>query len=158
MNHVKASHTWKALTSSPQPDISSRRSDVHGKRTEYMVSQRWWSRPFSHRHLRAMIHGGVHKTRKLFIYGTQWMIKTDRILWRNSRQRADGRYGKQGTRNGHQHCTRWTSTSSSIFTKTSKVCSLRRTCRNHTIWKTSLTTRSRTFLSVSCNMLTYADV
>ena len=117
MNHVKASHTWNALTSSPQPDISSRRSDVHGKRTGYTVSQRWWSQPFSHRHLRAMMHGGVHKTRILFTYGTQWMPKIGGILWRNSRQQADGRYGKQGTRNGHQHCVNRASTSSSIYTK-----------------------------------------
>ena len=118
MNHVKASHISNALTSSPQPDISSRRSDVHGKRAEYMASQRWRPQPSFHPRLRAMIHGGVRKTRKLFTYGTQWMIKIGIILWRNSRQRADGRYGKQGTRNGHQHCARRASTSSSIYTKT----------------------------------------
>ena len=117
MTHAKASHTWNALTSSPQPDISSRRSDVHGKRTEYTTSQRWRTQPSSHRHLRTMIHGGGRKTIKPFTYGTQWMIKIVRILWRNSRQRADGRYGKQGTRNGQQHCARRASTSSSIYTK-----------------------------------------
>ena len=41
MNHAISKHTWNALTSSPQPDTSLRRSDVLGKWTEYMVS-RWW--------------------------------------------------------------------------------------------------------------------
>ena len=50
------------------------------KRTGYTVSQRWRPQPFSHRHLRARMHGGVHKTRKLLTYGIQWTIKIGRIL------------------------------------------------------------------------------
>ena len=42
-----------------------------------MSSQRWRPQPSFRRHLRTMIHGGVHRTRKLFTYGTQWTIKID---------------------------------------------------------------------------------
>jgi hypothetical protein len=55
--------------------------------------------PSSRKHLRTMIHGGVHRTRQLSIYGTKWTTKIGRILWRNLRQRANRQYGKQGTRN-----------------------------------------------------------
>ena len=120
MNHAKANQNWKALTSSPQPGTSFRRSDVLGKRMEYMTSQRWRTLPSFLRHPRTMIHGGAHRTRELFMFGTQWTTKIDKILWRNLRQRANGQYRKRGTKNGHQPCKRRASTSSSTYTKTSK--------------------------------------
>ena len=141
MNHAKASHTWNTLTSSPQPGTSFRRSDVLGKRIEYMVSQRWWSQPSSRQHLRTMIHGGAHRTRKLSIYGTQWTTKIGEILKRNLRQRANGQYGKQGTRNGHQHCQFecWVRTTSDVPTGAQKSLAEALTAPQHNVGKGAYT-------------------
>ena len=87
---------------------------------EHSSGDQTYLESFPRRYPKTMIRGGTHRTRKLFIYGTQWTVKIGIILWQNLSQRANERYGKQGTKNGHQPYKRRASTSSSTYAKTSK--------------------------------------
>ena len=80
MKTIKRIHE---LTSSPQPDTSFRRSDILGKWTEYMVSQRWWIQLFSRQYPKTMKPGGSHRIRKPFTCGTRWTTRIGTILWQN---------------------------------------------------------------------------